>query len=268
MPLLVVIAILSMYLFWNEARKLEKPANNIFDEWWISLIVTVVWGRVAYIVGNWSLFADSFWQWAPYERYGDQVYLFRAMPWRVLTVWDGGFLFSGMLFAFLLINLFIVIRLKHWRLREMYVPIILTQSFMLGAVFFVYGSILQLTKVTYYGLYMVAGVALFKLIYMILKKILKYRFSLLTKGGMVLTLIYTFLMTWLISASFFTAKLTVVDTLHVYGYIGLILITAIMYLFDINKKYNSMDPSDFARPVIPTRNQAIKAGLISGDVTK
>ena len=92
--MLVIIYLVTMVIFWYESKNAQKNTNSIFDMWFFSSIVMIIWGRIGFIITFWDEFNQWNWFWLPYERYGDMMYIFRAMPWRLFKIWDGGFLFS------------------------------------------------------------------------------------------------------------------------------------------------------------------------------
>jgi hypothetical protein len=90
------------------------------------------------VIGNWSQFSTDFFI-LPYEKYGDQIYIFRTMPWKILRIWDGRFYFIPMFIAFLVASYMYVVFYKGWRWREMIYAVFVPANFMLGATLFTFG---------------------------------------------------------------------------------------------------------------------------------
>jgi hypothetical protein len=69
--------------------------------WILTILFAMLWGRVSFIISNWEFFDSLPWALAPYERYGDNVYFFRLLPWNFFDLRDGGFLFTGIFSAYI-----------------------------------------------------------------------------------------------------------------------------------------------------------------------
>ena len=99
---LMIIFFVGMYVFWKEASRSRKNNSSVFDSFLFSVLFGIIIGRIVYIVLDWNEFSSYTWYWLPYERYGDQIYMFRLLPWRFLRIWDGQldvlFTFIGLLF--------------------------------------------------------------------------------------------------------------------------------------------------------------------------
>lgn len=150
-PIILIIYVISMFIFWRESRLVRKNNNSVFDQWFLSTIFMVLYGRISYMITNWSQFSKLSWFYIPYERYGPQVYLFRLLPWKFFAVWDGGFLFTGLVVAFLFFNFFYVRYIKKWSWKDMMRPVLLTVHFFLGLILCVYGVLLESKNVMLYG---------------------------------------------------------------------------------------------------------------------
>lgn len=261
--LLVVTAIIGMYFYWSESKTLGKRRNDTFDGWFISLGGAALFGRIAYVIGNWSQFVNSYWFYLPYEKYAGEVYLFRAMPWKLITIWDGGFLFTAMLFGFLLGSLFFMLRLKKWSVREMVNPITLSTFWMMGAVFLIYGLILNIPTILNAGLYLVLSLLLLKFANMVLRKKYKARPE---KGRNVVALagtIHFIAASYLTISTFYSqTSLTQADHVGIYSYIGLSVVFLIATLIDFNKKGPSEEGGSSRPSSAPSRNQAIKPNAL------
>jgi len=117
---LCIIFLIGQYVFWKEAVRSRKNNSSVFDVFIISIIVGVLIGRVMYIILNWSDFSSYVWYWLPYERYGDQIYLFRLLPWRFFQFWDGQLDILYTFLGVLLSQSLMVVFVKKWRWSEMF----------------------------------------------------------------------------------------------------------------------------------------------------
>jgi len=188
--MLFVVFILGMYMFWSQGSASKKDRNSTFDQWFMSTFVMLVWSRLSYILANWGVFKNVPWFYLPYEKYGNEVHLFRLLPWKFIAIWDGGFLFSGFMMAFLLFNFFYVGFVKNWKWKETVKPIVISANFLQGLLMFIYSVFLVGTQldaginIFWYsilffgvvgGMYLlstfekyVSGIALIEMIFMIL----------------------------------------------------------------------------------------------------
>lgn len=263
--LLVIVATIGMYFYWSESKTLQKRRNDTFDGWFLSLGSAALFGRIAYVVGNWAQFVDSYWFYLPYEKYAGDIYLFRAMPWKLITIWDGGFLFTGMLFGFLLGSLFFMLRLKKWAVREMVNPITLSTFWMMGSVFLIYGLILNIGTILDTGLYLIAGLVLLKFMNRLLRRRFKKSKKKRRNAVALMGVIHFISSSYLAINTFLSqTSLTAADNVSLYGYVGLSIIFLITVMIDLNKE--GLHPASLVTSgtpaTAPSRNQAIKPGAL------
>lgn len=137
---LILIFLLGLFVFWKESSRSRKNNSSVFDIFFISVIIGILVGRLVYVVSNWSSEYSSLpWYWLPYERYGDDVYLFRLLPWKLLKIWDGQL---DILFTFLgiiLMQTVSVLFLKKWKWGDLFPPIYLSNWVMMGLSYFFVG---------------------------------------------------------------------------------------------------------------------------------
>lgn len=137
---LVLIFLLGLFVFWKESSRSRKNNSSVFDIFFISVIIGILVGRLVYVISNWSSEYSSLpWYWLPYERYGDDVYLFRLLPWKLLKIWDGQL---DILFTFLgiiLMQTVSVLFLKKWKWGDLFPPIYLSNWVMMGLSYFFVG---------------------------------------------------------------------------------------------------------------------------------
>ncbi len=139
----VLLILVAVYTFWHECKILAKDNNSIFDVWILSTIFMFVWGRLTFITSTWTEFMSSGWFYSPYEIYGDNIYWFRMLPWRAFAVWDGSFLFSGLLAGILIFAYLYVTFMKKWSWEEMYRVVVSTSYFLISSLIAVYSVIIE-----------------------------------------------------------------------------------------------------------------------------
>ena len=118
-----ITIIASLYIFWKLCSRTRKNNSSVFDTYFIGSIFSILFGRIAYIISNYSDFNKYIWYWLPYEKYGDEIFLFRLLPWRFFRIWD-----LGLEVLFLCVGLLIgctywVIFGKKWKWSHLYIAI-------------------------------------------------------------------------------------------------------------------------------------------------
>lgn len=160
-PLLVVAILIGLYFYWWLSRKKGKDVNSIFDLWITGFIAMLIWGRLSYIISYWFQFENLAWFYIPYEKYANQVYLFRLLPWKFFAIWDGGVLFTGMILAFLLSSFLFIVVIKKWSWKEMLKPVLASTSIMLGLIFAIYGVFILDINIIIGGIILTFSVLIF-----------------------------------------------------------------------------------------------------------
>lgn len=138
--LFAVVILFGMYVFWSGSMETRKDVSSVYDIFLTSVFGGLIVGRICHIIINWEKFSSFIWYWLPYERYGDQVYLFRLLPWRFMRVWDWGIDLLSMFVAFLLIATFWVLILKRWKWSHLFPTIFFTAESMLAVSFSLVGA--------------------------------------------------------------------------------------------------------------------------------
>lgn len=116
----IILFLVAFYVFWHECKRIQKDNNSIFDVWILGSIFMLLWGRLSYITSRWDEFMSVGWFYSPYELYGDKIYWFRQLPWKMIAVWDGYFLFTGIFAGLLIFAYFYISYMKKWSWQEMY----------------------------------------------------------------------------------------------------------------------------------------------------
>lgn len=260
LPWLLIVYILSSYIFWAESKKVQKDRSSIFDQWFVSTLVMIFWGRISYIIANWQEFALLQWFYSPYERYGDKVFWFRLLPWKFFAVWDGGFLFTGLIAAFVLISFYYITIVKKWSWVEMLRPVISASEFMLGAILFFYGIFIESSEVMLFGVFLLIGVLIFYILHLIMSKFFKQdssRESRILLYGNSVYLLISFLF---IAFLFLQGELTMIDKIN----IGILLLSGIatvgLYYTESVRPVMKIESYSIVRPVqlASLTNRAIK----------
>ncbi|HQI92615.1 MAG TPA: hypothetical protein PLE98_01245, partial [Candidatus Dojkabacteria bacterium] len=142
-PSLVFIFIffIGLIIFWRGSVESRKERSSTFDIFFLSGFFSLVSARIAYIVTNWEAFAGFIWYWLPYERYGEEIFLFRLLPWRFLNIFDGGINILVMFVSFLLFATIGVVIIKKWKWRDMFPVIFFSAEAMLAMSFLFSGVI-------------------------------------------------------------------------------------------------------------------------------
>ena len=136
---LLIIFFVGMYVFWKEASRSRKNNSSVFDSFLFSVLFGIIIGRIVYIVLDWNEFSSYTWYWLPYERYGDQIYMFRLLPWRFLRIWDGQldvlFTFIGLLFS----QTFFITFFKKWKWSDLFSAQYYSNWLMIGLIYIFIG---------------------------------------------------------------------------------------------------------------------------------
>jgi hypothetical protein len=138
--LFVIVLLLGMYVFWSGSMETRKNISSVYDIFVTSLLGGLVVGRICYIIINWDQFSSFIWYWLPYEKYGEQIYLFRLLPWRFMRIWDWRIDILSMFVAFILIATFWVVIVKKWKWSHMFTTIFFTAEGMLAISFILLGA--------------------------------------------------------------------------------------------------------------------------------
>ena len=169
--ILAVIFIFGMYVFWRGCAESRKNRSSVFDMFILSGFLSVIVGRLVYVLVEWQSFVSFIWYWLPYEKYGDKIFLFRLLPWRFFSIWDGGLVIFSMFVTLLISLTFYAIVIKRWRWKHMFFPIYFASTSMLGASFIATGLLGNFNEWVYKGAALVfligAFFVIYKFIYMI-----------------------------------------------------------------------------------------------------
>jgi hypothetical protein len=167
------IFFIGLFVFWRGCAEYRKNRSSVFDLFLISSFLSIVVARVVYIVLEWETFTSYIWYWIPYEKYGEKIYLFRLLPWRFLSIWDGGLVVLAIFVSLLLFMTFFSLVVKKWRWKHMFFPIYYASTTMLGVSFIYIGVNSGFYDWVYKGLILIGVLAIFFLFFKFIYKIVK-----------------------------------------------------------------------------------------------
>lgn len=223
--------IFSVFIFWRESKFSDKDRNSVFDMWFLVIFLTMLWGRISFIIANWGFFGALPWSLAPYERYGNDVYFFRLLPWKFFDLRDGGFLFTSMFAGYLLVAFVYTIIVKKWRWREMFMPVVLSAETMLSLLLTVYGAVSGFRDIFVGGLSIAGLVVLFLIVISIFRWKLKERNGIWDGVLYLLVLIFMFVSFFIITRMFLSYDISEVDKVNVYIMNFMAVIMTIYFIF-------------------------------------
>jgi hypothetical protein len=263
LPLFFIGLLVSLFLFWKESFT-HKDRNSVFDMWFLTILFAMLWGRVSFIIANWEFFDSLPWAIAPYERYGEEVYFLRLLPWKFFDLRDGGFLFTGIFSAYITFAFFYNIFVKKWRWREMFLPVILSAKILLVFTLIAYGVASGFVDVVVGGFLIAAVVFVFLGVIIFLRWLLSknYKPEILVGFIHLFVIAFTFISFSLITYLFFSYEISLVDKINVYvmNFVGIIL--AIYFVF-IEKEVKETGQNDLLggkKSVTININRSVKIG--------
>jgi hypothetical protein len=200
----------------------------------LSGLVSTIVGRVMYIIVEWDRFSSFIWYWLPYENYAGKIYLFRLLPWRFFSIWDGGLIIVSMFVAIILSMTLYTLVIKKWKWKHMFFPIYFSSTAMLGLSFVATGIVGDFSEWIYRGvtllLFLVVSFVLFKIIKRAVSKPLREKYL----------ISYTGLLTvWL--SSIYIGYIYLADELSIYEDIAVFLFLiwsfgmGILFLVDLRR---------------------------------
>lgn len=235
-PLFVLsfVFLVGMYVFWRGCVESRKNRSSVFDMFIISGLLSSIIGRVIYIILEWDSFSSYIWYWIPYEKYGDSIFLFRLLPWRFLSIWDGGLVIFSMFLSILIFMTGYAAVVKKWRWKHMYFPVYFSATTMLGLSFAITGVLGEFNDWIYKGVILLFLMAIFfvlyKFIYSVVKDPLKekYLFGYLGTGIVWISSIY-------ICYIYLVDDLTLLEDIGVIVFAIWSLVSGIAFLADLKK---------------------------------
>lgn len=255
-PIIIIIFIIGMYIFWRECRLVKKDNNSVFDIWFINTLVISIWSRIAFILANPTIFENVRWFYLPYERFNETIYLFRSLPWKFFAIWDGGFLFTAVAFAYLFSSFIAITMVKKWSWKEMLNPVVISSQFMLSLALIGLAILINKEDLLLYS---------FILFFMWLIYAIYIYFAKRSHKYSLMTIFYTGISFSFIGIMFWIQSENIVDRINTILLILMVII--ILYLYVKKDKVENVIIEDVSnvRPITITANKAIKLGGINRD---
>lgn len=235
-PLIIylIIFLIGLYVFWRGCTESRKNRSSVFDIFLVSGFLGSIIGRIVYIVLEWQTFSSFIWYWLPYEKYGDKIYLFRLLPWRFFSVWDGGLIILAMFVSTLLLLTFFVLVTKKWRWKHMFFPIYFSSTTMLGTSFVYLGISSGFTAWIYKGIVLIAVLAIFFLLFKFIYKIVKnplYEKYILGYVGLIIVILSAIYIVYL----YLSSELSFLEDILTGIFLVWTLVMSVFFLSDLRK---------------------------------
>jgi len=232
--LYIFIFFVGMYVFWRGCAETYKNRSSVFDMFIFSGIFGLILGRILYILLEWENFTSYIWYWLPYEKYGDKIYLFRLLPWRFFSIWDGGLVIFGMFLGLVLFFTFYALVIKGWRWKHMYFPVYFSSIVMLGISLLFAGFVNEISDWLINGSLLIGSTVIASLMYMFIEKIVKDQ----SKEKYVIGYVGLFI-TWLSSAYigyiYLSSELSLLENISVGIFLIWSLVMGVYFLIDLRK---------------------------------
>jgi len=255
--LFIFVLVIGMYVFWKGCSETRKNNSSIFDTFFISTIFGIVLGRVSHIINNWSEFMSFIWYWLPYEKYGNEIFFFRVLPWRFLKVWDWGIDILNMFLGFLIMASIWTIFVKKWKWSHLFTTIFFTVQVMLGLAFLLLGGATRNNSWIIQGVIMV----LIPLVMLFLKNSTKAIMMGKREGKVLLVLEVFFVLvsTLYISYTYLSADISDIEKGGIVLFSIWSILGLIFHIRDSKKDYVVIEKVSSVRVVSPVDiNQPIK----------
>ncbi len=251
------IIVFGLYIFWRGCIDTRKNNSSIFDLYILSTIMGLVVGRISYVITRWEDFSSYIWYWLPYEKYGDEIFLFRVLPWRFFRIWDWGIDVLLMFVGFLITASLLTVAFKRWRWDHLFTTIFFTAQSMLAMSFLVLGTFSKNLEWVLQG----AAMVLIPFILFILKNSVR-KVVIGPKERKILILLDIFFI--LISLTYTTyiylsKEVTFMERYGIYVFCGWTVLGIIVYLFSSRKDNVTIEKVSSVNIVSPVDvNQPIK----------
>lgn len=259
LPVIVVVSIIGLYIFWSESKKMGKNQNSIFDGFFLSALVSVIWGRVTFILANPGNYVGLPWSIVPYERYPDGFYVFRLLPWRYIRIWDGEFMFTGLFIGFILFAFIYAILIKKWRWREMISSILASSSSSLGLLLLIFGFVTKTRFLLVQGIVIICIIVAYFILSYVLGKILqKNNGKLWEKLNYILIGVFTLSVSSYTTFSILTSEITPWDRVNIQIFVGFSVLSFILFIIDVFRSSAVIKTTYSTRSVSISTNQPVK----------
>lgn len=228
------IFLLGMYVFWRGSVETRKNRSSVFDMFLISGLFSVIVGRIMYIVLEWDKFSSYIWYWLPYEKYGNTVFLFRLLPWRFFSIWDGGLVIFSMFLSILVFMTFYSFVIKKWNWSDMFLPVYFSATTMLSLSFVLTGFVGGFNDWIYKGLILLLFIGIFLVLYKFIYSVVKNSVDKKHVFGYIGTIV-VWISSIYISYIYFADELSVIEDIEVILFDLWSLISGLLFIRDIQK---------------------------------
>lgn len=242
------IFILGLFIFWKGSIEKKKNVSSVFDIFIISSVLSVIYSRVTHIILNWSEFSRLIWYWIPYEKYGDQIYLFRLLPWRYFSLWDGGLDLFALCVSFMIFTTLLTLLMKRWRWKDMFLQIYFSGMtvFILTRIYFSF--LVNSNIFIQTGIYILLIFILIFVVSQVLPRMnmsvkLKNRISEISAITAVLS------SSFILVLHFFSTDLQFYSRINIYAFIIWIILSTIYFLTDLRRAKVSIEKLSSVRNV-------------------
>lgn len=261
LPIVITVAVISLFVYWKESMHTGKNQNSIFDGYFVSSIFMIIWGRLTYILTNPIDYEGLFWSIIPYERYPDGFFVFRLLPWRYFRVWDGEFLFTGLFIGFVISAFIFCVLYKRWRWREMMGAVVFTASTYLGLLLLVSGFLVQDNTVLMQGVITLGITAAYAFITSLVRRAFKAK----EEGGKgpeklnyYITFLFSVIVSFYIPSALLASEITSWDAFNLKVFAVFSVFSHILFVIDIFRKTVKIKTEYKSRSVSISANQPIK----------
>lgn len=230
-----LILFLGLYIFWRDSKMTKKNKNSVFDMFFVTSLLMIIWGRIMYIILNLADYTDLPWSISPYERYADGVFFFRLLPWKYFAIWDGGVLYIPMFVTFVIIATVYALLIKKWRIREILGTIIIPSTFLISTTFLAIGFYSDEIMIFKQGLFMFIFVCLYQVVQSLLSFFLKKNHDTFFKSYFIISIISHVLISVYVAVSLLNSPITSVDQIHLYLFIVWSIVTSVIFAIDMSR---------------------------------
>lgn len=244
----LLIAFVALAVFWRGCVETRKNRSSIFDMFLISSVGAVLISRISFIIINWQEFAGFIWYWLPYEKYGNDTYLFRLLPWRFLRMWDGGLVVFSLVVGFLLLATIGAVFFKKWRWRQMFFTIYYSGLTIYSLTLLSIGLVEKNHDWSKQGILLALGsviaFAMYKIVMQFAKRPRVQRYVVGILGA-----ILTLSSGGYISYTMFGKDLHIVDQVTLYIFVAWLVLSTVFFFIDLGRVRVSIEKLSSVRTV-------------------
>lgn len=259
LPIILFSGISSLYIYWLESKKMKKNQNSIFDGFFLSSLLTLIWGRIAYILANPQSYEGLIWSAVPYEKYPDGFYVFRLLPWRYFRIWDGEFLLPALFVGFFIFSFLYSVVIKKWRWREMMASVTATSVFSFGILLFIYGFVTSINTLLIQGGVLISLTVIYLIVSAAVRTIfLNQGIKIWERFNYLTIFIYSLASYIYIPWTLLKSGITDFDKWNIYVFAMFAAVSIILFVIDVMRKTVIIKTEYKTRSVSISTNQPVK----------